>query len=252
MKIVTTTVLSIGLALAPAAGKGAEVAPEQDVRVVQLQTIFDEAQQRIDRFNATRDGTHLVVARELLVRWLADHRVLYGDGPEALRQRATIDTQIETIDAELARLQPGEPQPAPMPAPGASPGTDAERAPSFPSPAKRMAERRARSWIQGGGAMLTVGLITVLGVSVPLWALRDAALRSAAEQEFRVDRERDFMRAQRRQAGAVVTLAVGAPLVAVGAGLVVAGMTKRAQARRLTLRPEAGPTYAGATLRLRF
>lgn len=251
MRIVVTTVLAIGLALAPVAAKGA-AAPEQDVRVVQLQTIFDEAQQRIDQFNSTRDGTHLVVARELLVRWQADHRALYGDSPEALRQRATIDTQLEMIDAELARLQPRDPTPAPMPAPAAAAGTDTERAPMAPSPARRAAERRARSWIQGGSAMLTVGSIVMLGVSVPLWALRDAALRSAAEQEFRVDRERDFRRAQRRQVGAVATLVVGAPLVAAGAGLIVAGVSKRAQARRLTLLPEAGPTYAGATLRLRF
>ena len=253
MRAPISLVLALGLGVVSPVARAAEPAPSPEVRAVQLQTLFTEAQLHVDRYNSTRDSKHLVVARELLAQWLVDHRALYGDSKEAIAQRSTIEQQLGMIDAELEHLSSAgtvapAPAPAPMPAPVM---VDEERAPSV-DPRRVEAQRQAQRWTRGGGAVLTLGLLTVVGASLPLWGLRNSALRRADEQTFRVDQERYFERAQRRQVGAIATLAVGAPLAALGVAMITVELVKRSQARQLTLMPEAGVGYAGAGLRLRF
>ncbi|MEX1364866.1 MAG: hypothetical protein AB1Z98_17190 [Nannocystaceae bacterium] len=250
MKSVRSSVLSLGLAVGMALGSpvalAAEPAVASDARVLELQTLFAESQRQVDRFNATRDPKHLVVARELLTQWLIDHQVLYGSSPEAIAQRSTIEQQIAMMDAELGD---GGAAPRPAPAPAVTPMPPAQ--PEY-DPGVVLARRRADAWVTGGSVALTLGAATVRGASLPLWALRDASLREADEQEFRVDQRVHLERAQRRQAGAVATLSVGVPLVTLGVALLAVGATKRSRARRMTLLPQGGRGYAGAGLRVRF
>lgn len=239
-------VLAVGTAMGSPAALAAEPAAASDARVAKLQTLFAESQRQIERFNATRDPKHLVVARELLTQWLIDHQLLYGSSPQAIAQRTTIGQQIAMMDAEL--VDRGA---APGPAPAVAVAPMPAAAPEY-DPAILVARQRADKWVKGGSAALTIGALTVLGASLPLWALRNSALRQADEQEFRVDQQVYFDRARRRQVGAVATLSVGVPLVALGVALVAVGATKRSRARRMTLLPLGGRGYAGAGLRVRF
>ena len=101
MRAPISLVLALGLGVVSPVARAAEPAPSPEVRAVQLQTLFTEAQLHVDRYNSTRDSKHLVVARELLAQWLVDHRALYGDSKEAIAQRSTIEQQLGMIDADV-------------------------------------------------------------------------------------------------------------------------------------------------------
>lgn len=246
--------LGLTLCVTPAMAQAAEPAPTRapDTREVELQTLYVEAQQRVGQYNATQDVAQLVVARELLSRWLVGHANIYGNSAVAVAQRETIEQQLGLIDAELARV--AAPTPAPVPV-GAAPQPQSEPPPPVLTAAdrERLALRReSRAWTWSGAGLLTVGVATTLGISVPLWVSRNNALRDAQEEEFRADQERIEDKARRRQAGAIATLAVGVPLTVVGTALMVVGGHKRAQSRRVSVSAGVGRGSAGAAMTFRW
>ena len=92
-----------------------------------------------------------------------------------------------------------------------------------------------------------------MAASLPLWLLRDRALRRADEQTFYVDERRVLSRARRRHAGMVATLAVGTTLAGVGLTLLGVGLAKHLRLRReLAIAPELGPGFAGVGASFRF
>jgi hypothetical protein len=243
--------LALGVSLTAPTVRAAEPGSQPDVRVVQLQTIYLEAQKRVDLYNSTRDPKHLVVAKELLLRWLDDHATLYGPSGEAEALRTPIRQQLTMVDTELSRLSAPAPAPAPVsvqPAPAA-----AEPAPRSVDPEVAAALQEADRYVRGGTAAFTVGAITLLGVGLPLWAARNTAVRKASVQDFRVDEERWRERARRRQIATITTFSVGTPLVLLGTALITVGLAKRGQARRrMAVLPQLGPGLTGASLTLRF
>lgn len=250
-RAVLSVVVAVGLGLPArpslAAPEPAPAPTDAGSRASALQAMHAEAQQRVERYNATHDASHLAAARELLARWLVEHRALYGDAAEAATVRAPIEQQLGAIDAELVRVgAPVAPTAAvaPVPAPAPRPAI---------SPEHVAALRRARAMVGSGIAMTVAGGVTLMTVSLPLWVLRNRALRRANEQTFYVDERRLVARARRRHAGAVTTCAVGTVLAAAGVTLLAVGGVKQARLRReLTLAPELGPGFAGASAVLRF
>lgn len=214
-------------------------------RVVELQRLHGAAQQHIEAYNASRNVADLDEARVLLTRWLVGHREVYGDTPEAVAVRGPIEQQLGSIDAELLRVGAHAPPPTPV--------VEPEPAPRPMSREQLVALQRARKLTGAGTTLIVMGSLTVLGAGLPLWLLRDRALRRANEQRFYVDEQRLVMRARRRQAIALSMTVVGSGLAAAGLGLVVVGGVRRSQARReLTLAPELGWGLAGASATLRF
>jgi len=251
-RMVLSLVVTLGLA-APsrpslAAPDAAAQPAEVDPRVAELQAMHAEAEQRVERYNATQDATHLMVARQLLARWLVEHRERYGDTPEANSVRAPIEQQLGMIDAEIERV-------AALTTPSAvvtsTPPAPAPRPAMTPEQATQM--RRARALMTIGGTTLALGGLTLVGASLPLWVLRERALRRASEQTFYVDEQRLVSRARRRHAGALATLAVGTTLAGVGVALLSVGAVKRLRLRReLAIVPELAPGFAGASASFRF
>jgi hypothetical protein len=248
-RIVLSLVVALGVCTLGRPGLAATGAPvaETDPRVTALQTMHAEAQQRVERYNATLDPSHLEVARERLARWLIEHRALYGDTEAAKAARAPIEQQLGTIDAELVRVG-GAAEPVavvtPVPAPAPRPAMTPQQAAEL---------RRARALVTTGITATAVGGLTLVSVSLPLVLLRDRALRRANEQTFYVDEQRLVSRARRRHAGAIATFAVGTTLVAAGVALMTVGGVKRARLRReLAIAPEFGRGFAGASATLRF
>lgn len=243
-RIILSWCLAIGMVALPRPILAAEPA----TTVTELQAMHGQAQERVLRYNTSHDPADLSVARELLARWLVEHRALYGDTSEAASVRAPIEQQLGMIDAELLRV-------APAPAPPPAPTVPVVAAPPPPvMTAEQNAElRRARAWTSGGTASLVVGGSVMLGASLPLWLLRDRALHRADEQTFYVDEQRLVSRARRRHAGAIATLAVGATLAAAGVAMLTVGGVKRQHVRReLSFAPEFGRGFAGASATLRF
>lgn len=252
-RIILPFVVAVGLCMPVRPSLAAPSAPaaEVDPRVTQLQSMHAEAQQRVERYNATLDASHLDAARELLARWLVEHRALYGDTDEAKSVRAPIEQQLGTLDAELVRVRGSTappvavaPAPAPVPAPAPRPAMTPEQATEL---------RKARALVTTGATATVVGGLTLVGASLPLLLLRDRALRRADEQTFYVDEQRLVSRARRRHAGAIATFAVGTTLAAVGVALMTVGGVKRARLRReLVIVPELGRGFAGASATIRF
>jgi hypothetical protein len=113
--------------------------------------------------------------------------------------------------------------------------------------------RRARALMTTGGTAVALGGLTLVAASLPLWLLRDRALRRADEQAFYVDEQRLVSRARRRHAGMIATLAVGTTLAGVGVALLGVGAAKRLRLRReLAIVPELGRGFAGASATFRF
>lgn len=239
--------LAVGLVLAPRPSVAAEPTPQ----VAELQALHGQAQARVERYNTSYDVADLTTARELLAQWLVGHRALYGDTPAATSVRAPIEQQLGMIDAELLRVGAvARPVPvAPMGPPVAAPP------PPRPTltPEQSAELGRARAWTAGGTTSLVVGGVMLAGVSMPLWLLRERALRRANEEQFYVDEQRLVSRARRRNTGAIATFAVGATLAGAGIAMLTVGGVKRSRVRReLSVAPAFGAGFAGASATLRF
>ncbi|MEM9458267.1 MAG: hypothetical protein AAGF11_29090 [Myxococcota bacterium] len=219
-----------------AADPGRATEPTTDPRVVRLQRIYADAQARVQRYDQQGAPSDLQAARDGLATWLADHHTLYGDTPAARQVRASVQQQLDSIDARIAARS------APPPPRTVAP----------PSPAGDVAHHAGSGLIHGGTALLVVGGASVLGVALPLVAVRDRALDRAASAQFRVEQQADLDRARRRHTGAMAMFVVGGSLAAAGLSMLVVGGTQRARARRLSMTPQLGPGFAGASATLRF
>lgn len=258
-RVILSFVVAMGM-LVPvrpslAATRAAAAPAEVDPKVAELQAMHGQAQQRVERYNATLDASHLSAARELLARWLVEHRALYGDTAAANAVRAPIEQQLGSIDAELLRVNGSTTATpvavVPVGPPAAAGPTDAP--PPRMTPADNAELNRARALVNTGVGTAVVGGLTLVGASLPLWMLRDRALRRANEQTFYVDEQRLIGRARRRQAGAIATFAVGTTLLGAGVALITVGAVKRLRLRReFAVVPEFGRGFAGASATLRF
>lgn len=232
---------------AEAADPGRAVEPTTDPRVIRLQWLYADAQARVERYDQQETPSDLHAARDGLATWLVEHRVLYGDTPAARQVRAPVQQQLDAIDARIAAVSASPPRTV---APSAPVG-DAAHASS-----DRDLDRThdaGSGLIHGGTALLIVGGASVLGVGLPLVAVRNRALDRAASREFRVEQQTDLEQARRRHTGAIAMFVVGGSLAAVGLSMLVVGGTKRARARRrLSMAPQLGPGLWGASATLRF
>jgi hypothetical protein len=240
-RAILSLLVATSLVAAPRPSLAAE--PEPTLEVAELQAMHGQAQAQVERYNVTHDPSLLTSARELLARWLVEHRARYGDTAEAESVRAPIEQQLGMIDAELLRVTPPAPVVAPAPAPSKPPLT----------PQQNADLSSARVWTALGASSLGTGGLTMVVVSLPLWLLRDRALRRADEQRFYVDEQRFVSRARRRHVGAIATFAIGAVLAGAGVAMLTVGGVKRARVRReLSVAPELGRGFAGASATLRF
>jgi hypothetical protein len=210
--------------------------------------MYADAQNKVQKYNEDRDFKDLQGARDLLAKWLEEHRALYGDTQAALDVRAPVVQQLDAIDAQIAALlAPPPPKPTPAPQPQPQPAvTDA------PPPQPTPASEEGQGMISGGTTLLVLGGAGVLGVGVPLWATRNQALDRAASREFRVDQQDDLDKARRRHVGAITMFAIGGSLAAAGIALLSAGLARRSRARRMAVAPQLGPGFAGASATVRF
>lgn len=241
-RTILSLLLAAGLVGAPRPSFAAEPSP----KVTEMQQLHGQAQAHVQQYNVTFDAKQLEAAHELLARWLVEHRAHYGDTPAAVSVRAPVEQQLSTIDAELQRVGA---------AASAGPAVPVAVAPARPvmSPEQAAELRASRGWIAGGVTSIALGGVVLVGVSLPLWLLRERALRRANEQTFYADEQRLVSRARRRQAGAFATFAVGAAFAGAGVAMLTVGVVKRMRVRsELSWAPALGPGFAGASATLRF
>lgn len=237
--------VAIGLATTPMMTRAAQTPAEAaavDPRVHRLQTMYADAQAKVAHYEQSRDPQELYDARSLLMTWLEEHRITYGDSPAALDVRAPVYEQVRSIEARLAAAALPSPTTPPPAAVASPPETDDDT------------DVAGRGLIGGGASMLAMGAAGVLGVGMPFWALRSQSIDEADRAHFRVDQEEHLDRARRRETTAVTMFAMGGVLAAGGVLMLAGGVVMRARARRhrMAVTPQLGPGFAGASATVRF
>jgi hypothetical protein len=64
--------------------------------------VYNIAEAHSRAYDLSRNPTHLRTAKQLLVDYRTSHRELYGDDPEAVKERSEADDRITELDAKIA------------------------------------------------------------------------------------------------------------------------------------------------------
>jgi tetratricopeptide (TPR) repeat protein len=67
--------------------------------------VYNIAEAHSRAYEVSRNPTHLRKAKILLENYRADHRALYGDEPEAVKERAEVDDRIAQLDKKIAESE---------------------------------------------------------------------------------------------------------------------------------------------------
>jgi hypothetical protein len=223
----------------------------ENTRSIRNALIYNIAEAHSLAYEVSRNQTHLRTAKILLDRYRTEHRELYGDDPEAVKERAEADDRIAELDKKIAEsvalgeqatpIDEGtaptdtQPQPQPQPQPTAKPL----------SPNQQW-EQEVRAdpvlgpqWVKGGkqvggGAVLVGigGIFTLIGAGVLVWGIGIRA-------ESQADTTPDIL--EFNGTGAIVT---GGVFAVLGLGMLVPGailIAKGASSRKEVLKVKPKP-----------
>jgi hypothetical protein len=83
--------------------KAFAILPDGDeTRAIRHALVYNIAEAHRRAYEVSRNPTHLRKAKILLENYRADHRALYGDEPEAVKERAEVDDRIAELDKMIA------------------------------------------------------------------------------------------------------------------------------------------------------
>lgn len=244
----------------------------EDTRTMRHALVYNIAGAHSKAYEVSRNPTHLRKAKILLENYRADHRALYGDEPEAVKERTEVDDRIAELDKKIAASEtagetasplsddattttapPNDQQPQPQPQPQPKP-----LSPSQQWEANIKADPQlGPMWIKGGkqvggGAVLVGigGVFTLAGAGLVVWGI---GLRASYDptEFFALDGTGALI------SGGVFG-AIGLGMLIPGAIVLASGVSKRNEVKRArprptgTLYPTMIPRGAGFGYSLRF
>lgn len=245
----------------------------EDTRTMRHALVYNIAGAHSKAYEVSRNPTHLRKAKILLENYRADHRALYGDEPEAIKERTEVDDRIAELDKKIAAsetagetatpLSDGEGDPATTTPPpnGQQPVPQPQPKPLSPNQqweANIKADPQlGPMWVKGGkqvggGAVLVGigGFFTLTAAGLIVWGI---GLRSSYDPT-------DFF--SLNGTGALVSGGVfgviGLSMLIPGAVVLASGVSKRNEVKRVRPRPSGMlvptmvPRGAGFGYSLRF
>lgn len=217
-------------------------------RAIRHALVYNIAEAHSRAYEISRNPTHLRKAKILLENYRADHRALYGDEADAVKERAEVDDRIAQLDKKIAESEAAGETATPISEDSGTNGTDTTTQPQPqpqpppkpvkpPTPAQQW-ELDVKAdpvygpmWVTGnkrvvGGAVLTgIGSVFVLvSISAFVFKPEDAFLPGAW------------------YAAGTVTGIIGLGLVIPGAVLLGTGAAKRREV--LNARPKPTAMFA--------
>jgi hypothetical protein len=232
-------------------------------RAIRHALVYNIAEAHSRAYEVSRNPTHLRKAKILLENYRADHRALYGDEPEAVKERSEVDDRIAELDKKIAASEAAGEAATPLTedaGTGTNNGTTTQPQPPV-KPTKPLTPRQQWDaevkadpnlgplWAQGqkrvvGGAVLT----GIGGIFVLISIVSIVAVVSVEDPLF----------PGAYWAAAGVTGAIGLGLVIPGGVLLGTGAAKRRQVLDVKPRPVARlapmltPTNYGVGFSMRF
>jgi tetratricopeptide (TPR) repeat protein len=74
----------------------------EETRTMRHALVYNIAEAHSRAYEISRNPTHLRKAKILLENYRADHRALYGDEPDAVKERTEVDDRIAELDKKIA------------------------------------------------------------------------------------------------------------------------------------------------------
>lgn len=175
--------------------KAFAILPDGDEhRAIRHALVYNIAEAHSRAYEVSRNPTHLRKAKILLENYRADHRTLYGDEPDAVKERTEVDDRIAELDKKIAASEqagetatpiddggtstapPAQPQPQPKPPKPLTPKqqweadikADPVLGPMWVTGGKRVAGGAVLTGIGGFFALLSIGAFLV-APTAELW-----------------------------------------------------------------------------------
>jgi tetratricopeptide (TPR) repeat protein len=244
----------------------------EETRTMRHALVYNIAEAHSRAYEVSRNPTHLRKAKILLENYRADHRALYGDEPDAVKERGEVDDRIAELDKKIAAseaageaaapLSEGEGEVAPQPQPQPDPN---QKPPPQPKPLSPNAQWEASIradpqlgpiWAKGGkqvgsGATLVAigGFFTLVGGGLVAYG---SYLKSTPDDGLiQLNGSGSFV------SGAVFGV-IGLSMLIPGAVVLAMGVSKRNEVKRARPRPSGMlypsmvPRGAGFGYTLRF
>jgi tetratricopeptide (TPR) repeat protein len=79
----------------------AKLPDSDDARAIKTDLVYNISEAQIRAYEIGRDPTHLRKARVLLADYLRNHEALYGNQPDAVKERAAAQQRLEEVDQML-------------------------------------------------------------------------------------------------------------------------------------------------------
>lgn len=242
----------------------------EETRTMRHALVYNIAEAHSRAYEISRNPTHLRTAKVLLEDYRADHRALYGDEPEAVKERAAAEDRIAELDKKIAASEAAGEVGSPLndggtvtPPPGPGPTPPPQQPPTKPLSPTQQWERDIKAdptlgpmWEKGGkqvgsGAVL-VGIGGVFALVGAVFIVYGGYLRSTPDEGFiEWNGTGSFVAGG---AFAVTGLAMMIP----GAIVLASGVQKRNEVKRVRPRPSGSfhptmvPRGAGFGYTLRF
>jgi hypothetical protein len=239
----------------------------EETRTMRHALVYNIAEAHSRAYEISRNPTHLRTAKVLLEDYRADHRALYGDDPDAVKERAEVDDRIAELDKKIAASQaagevasplddggtvtppPGPPGPQPQPTKPLSPSQQWDREVKADPTLGPMWEKGGKQ--VGSGAVLVGlgGVFTLVGAAFVVYG---GYLKSTPD-----DGVIQFNGTGSFAAGAVFGIA-GLAMLVPGAIVLASGVHKRSEVKKMKPRPSGSfhptmvPRGAGFGYTLRF
>lgn len=223
-----------------------------DTRTMRHTLVYNIASAHSKAYEISRNPTHLRTAKVLLQDYRAAHLALYGDQPDAVKERAEVDDRIAELDKKIAASEAAGEVATPLsdgaataPVGGGGTAQPAPPPPTKPLSPSQQWERDVKAdptlgplWEKGGkqvgsGAVLVGigGVFTLVGAVFVVWGI---GLRQSTN-----DGLVDLDGTGALTAGAVFGVG-GLGMLIPGAVVLGMGLQKRNEVKRLK------PRYAGS------
>jgi hypothetical protein len=221
--------------------------------------VYNIATAREKAYELDGELQHLRQAILLLQSYVQSYQALYARTPETQAEVSKAQERIAELQARIGAAERGE-SPAPAPNGSAAPGTLAHNHAIMwnsghnPPPDPELVERNRKLAAEGKktDAMLIAGY--VVGSVGLLFLLGAAGAFGAGAVLGQNSEDSEDNAGQGSTTAGFVALAIGLGGVATGATLLGVGFSRRKKHQRgeLTIAPALAPSFAGASLRLRF
>jgi tetratricopeptide (TPR) repeat protein len=246
----------------------------EETRTMRHALVYNIAEAHSRAYEISRNPTHLRKAKILLENYRADHRALYGDEPEAVKERTEVDDRIAELDKKIAASEaageaatplgdgdgdttttttaPPGPQQQPVPQPQQKPLTPTQQWERDVKADPQLGPMWEKGGKQVGGGAVLVGIGGFFTLGAAGLAVYGSYLRSTTNDGF-ID-----LNGNGSFASAGVFGVIGLSMLIPGAVLLASGVSKRNKVKQArprpggTLYPTMIPRGAGVGYTLQF